>query len=288
MIFLQLLINGIAIGSMYALVAVGFAIIFSTTRIFHFAHGATFLLAAYSYYYLFAQLHYPAPVAIFFALIMSIAFGFIIERFIYRPMLQIQASFLTTFVASFGVLIVTENALVLGFSSGFQTINSTLSKGKLIGSLVVPMVDFVAVGIALILFVLLQWFMKKTRTGVLLRAMADSAELVDTVGIGKTKYSVFSFLLGSALVAPAAILMIYLTGLSPSSGSWAILIALSATIVGGVGSLPGAALGGLIMGIAENVGVWKLASDWKGAITFGVLLLFLLLRPSGILGNVRR
>ncbi len=287
-LLLQLAINGVAIGCLYALVAVGFAVIFGVTRIFHFAHGATYLLAAYAYYATVSIFHFSALVGLGIAALVAMAFGSACERLVYRPMLRSESSFLTVFVASFGLFIVVENLIVLIFGSGFSTLESALSKGLLFGPFELSPVGIIAIGGSAVLLLGLELFLAHTDAGTALRAMADSAELVQIIGLDRHRCAQLAFAAGSLLAVPAAVLSVHLSGLSPQSGASMILIAMASTIVGGIGSLYGAALGGVVLGVAENVGIWRLPASWGDGIAFGVLLLFLLLRPAGIVSALRR
>ena len=288
MIVLQLFIEGLAVGSLYALAAVGFALIYATTRTFHFAHGGTMLLCAYAFYQTTAAWHWPVALGLLAALAVAVAFGVGVDRFVYQPMRRTEASFLTMFAASFGLLIVATNVVALIFGSSFYTLSSPLSRGFLLGPVLISRANLLSAACAIVLIVLLQWFIRKTRTGVVLRAMMDDPALVRLFGLGDRRYSAAAFLIGSALMVPTAVLMTYTSGLQPSMGAVITLVAIAGAIVGGIGNLWGAALGGLLLGVAENVGVWQLSSSWKPAITFGVLLLFLMVKPAGLLGTRSR
>lgn len=287
-VLFQMFVEGVAAGSLYALAAVGFALIYATTRTFHFAHGATMMLAAYAFYQAVAVWQWPAVLAVALAVAVAVAFGVGVERLVYQPMRRTDASFLTIFAASFGLLIVATNVVVLLFGNSFYSVDSTLSRGFLVGPLYLSWINLLSVAVALVSIAALQWFMRRTRTGVILRAMMDDAALVGVFGLGDRRYGMIAFAIGSALVAPAAILTSYNSGLQPSMGALLTLLAIAGAIVGGIGNLWGAALGGLLLGIAENVGVWQLSSVWKPAITFGVLLVFLMFKPDGLLGAAAR
>lgn len=279
---LQLCVDGVAIGALFALASVGFALIYSTTRTFHFAHGGTMILAAYAYYESVSAWRWPIVAALGFSVAVAIVFGVGVDHFVYQPMRRTKASFLTLFAASFGLLIVATNVVVLAFGSGFYSVSSNLGRGFLVGPILVSRADVYAVIVAAALIALLQWFMRRTRTGVVLRAMMDDRELVDVFGFDSRRYSVVAFLVGSALIVPVAVLTCYTSGLQPGVGAVITLVSIAAAIVGGIRSLWGAALGGLLLGIAENAGVWQFSSSWKPAIAFGVLLAFLMFRPGGI------
>lgn len=284
MLFWQLLLQGIAAGAGYALIAVGFALIYSTTRTFHFAHGVTYALAAYAYYASVQTLHWHPAVAVVVAACIAVLFGVGVDALVYQPMRRTAASFLTLFAASFGVLVVVVNCLVLGFGNSFYSLSGTLSRGVEYGPFIVSMANLTEIALAAVLIPLVLVIMRRTRLGTFFRAMADNNELVEVFGFTSRRYVRLAFAIGSLCVVPAAVLAPYIGGVQPGTATVVTLIAIAATIIGGIDSIAGAALGGLLLGVAENVGIWKLSSAWKPAISFGILLLFLIVRPTGILG----
>jgi len=284
MLFWQLLLQGLAAGAGYALIAVGFALIYSTTRTFHFAHGVTYALAAYGYYAALEWLHWHPAAAIVLAACIAVAFGVGVDALVYQPMRRTAASFLTLFAASFGVLVVVVNCLVLAFGNSFYSLSGKLSQGLEYGPFVVSLANLLEIGLAAVLVPLVLALMHRTRLGTFFRAMADNNELVEVFGFTGRRYVRLAFAIGSLCVVPAAVLAPYIGGIQPGTATVVTLIAIAATIIGGIDSIAGAALGGLLLGVAENVGIWKLSSAWKPAISFGILLLFLIVRPRGILG----
>ncbi len=282
-LLIQLALNGLALGALYALMAVGFALIFGTTKIFHFAHGATFVLAAYTYYAAVSEAGLPVAFALGLCAAVALGFGLACERFVYRPMLRSESASLTIFVASFGLFIAAENAVILVFGSSYHTLESRLSRALQLGPFAISPVGLCAIVASATILGALEFFLARTYTGAALRAMADNPELVRMIGLNRYYYAKVAFAVGSLMVVPAAVLSVYLSGLSPQSGAWITLVAIASTIVGGVGSLYGAALGGIVLGVAQNVGIWRLPASWGEGIAFGVLLLFLLFRPTGLI-----
>lgn len=277
-------------GAGYALVAVGFSIIYSTTRTFHFAHGATYAIAAYGYYAVVVMAGLNPAIGVIVSCALATGFGVAVDAFIYRPMRRTKASFLTLFAASFGILIVVTNGLTLIFGNKFYSIDSPLSQGIEFGpSIIVSTAAILQIVVALALTAGLIVVINRTRLGTFLKAMHDSNELVEVYGFNSRRYASSAFFIGSLFVVPAAIMGTYIGGITPGTATMITLVAIASTIIGGIGSVAGAALGGFILGISENVGIWHLSSSWKPAISFGVLLLFLLLRPAGLVGDkVRR
>lgn len=279
----QLVIQGFAMGAVYALVAVGFALIFGTTKTFHFAHGATYAMSAYGFVGI-ATITHNVILGILGALLVAAIFGVGLDRWIYQPMRRkTAASFLTIFVASMGALYVVENAIGLIAGSTPFIRSSGITVAHKIFGLSLPPIDGVAVGTALIIFVGLTRFLNRTTIGYGLRALGDDPELVSVVGASLSRLYLWAFAIGSALVVPAAVLAVYITGGQPNMGDSIIDVAVAATIVGGVGSLPGAAVGALVLGMAQTLTLAVLPSIWQNAVGFGLLFLVIVLRPQGIM-----
>lgn len=289
MLLVQLLINGLQVGALYALIAVGFSLIFGTTKVFHFAHGATFTLAAYLFYYCYALVDLNWYVSVLVSILVAALFGAFMDRAIYRPIQRHEASFFTVFVASLGTAIVIQNILGMFFGRGFIVAASPLSRNvELFDGLFVSPVSGVAIGCALILFFVLHLFLNKTHVGIALRALATSDELVRIYGLNPRTFSTMAFVMGSLLVVPAAVLTTISSGLNPAIGHHIMLISLAATIVGGVGSLKGAAYTGVVLGVAENIALAYFEPQWSEAVTFVVLFLVIIFRPSGLFGQTIR
>jgi branched-chain amino acid transport system permease protein len=286
MLLLQLLINGIQVGALYALIAVGFSLIFGSTRVFHFAHGATFTLAGYVFYAVVALAHLHWLLGVLAATAAAVAFGVALNRLVYVPIQKHEGSFFTVFVASFGMGIVVQNLCGMVFGRSFVSVDSALSRSvELLPGLFVSPLSGIAIVIAIVFFFGLQLFLMRTHTGMAMRALADNPELVRAYGLSPRRLSTIVFALGSLLAVPAALLSAASSGLNPAVGHHAMLISLAATIVGGVGSLRGAAVAGLVLGLAENLALAHFEPQWSEAITFIVLFLFIMFRPSGLFGR---
>jgi len=190
------------------------------------------------------------------------------------------------FVASFGVAIVVQNLIGMVFGRGFVTVSTPLSRSIEIASgLYVSPLSGIAIVCAVLFFLGLQLFLTRTHVGIALRALAENPELVRAYGMSPRRLSTYAFALGSLLVVPSALLTSASSGLNPAVGSDVMLISLAATIVGGVGSLRGAACAGLLLGLGQNLALWRLESQWSEAVTFVVLFLFILFRPAGFFGR---
>jgi branched-subunit amino acid ABC-type transport system permease component len=285
-LLLQLLFNGLQLGAIYALTAVGFALIFGSTKVFHVAHGASFTLAGYLFWWSINTQKWHWSIGIAIAVAVVVAFGLFMERFIYRPIQRHEGAFFTVFIAAFGTQIIVQNLVGTVFGRGFETVTMDISRAvELAPGLFVAPVAGVAVAVALAFFAALTLFLARTQVGTGLRALADNPDLVRIFGLEPTRLAQVAFALGSALVVPAAALTAVTQGINPGIGAHIMLISLAATIVGGIGSLKGAAYGGMLLGLAESLAVWKLDPQWSEAVTFIILFVFIIFRPAGFLGR---
>lgn len=285
MLFLQLFISGLQTGAIYALTAAGFALIFGATRVFHVAHGATFALAGYAFLAC-TDAGLPWPVGALAALVLAVAFGLAMDAFIYRPIQRHEGSFFTVFVAAFGMSIVVQSVIELAFGRGFVTVSSPLTMAREVApGIYLADIFWVAAGVAVALFVLVTLFLERTRAGIGLRALSENPELLRAYGLSSRRLSAMAFGLGSALAVPGAILTTMTSGLQPAISHQVMLISLAAAVVGGIGSLRGAALAGLLLGVVENLVIGVLDTQWSAAAGFVVLFAFILFKPSGLFGQ---
>jgi len=282
----QLIINGIIAGSIYALVAIGFTVIYRTVKFFHFAHGVVYTAGAYFIYTLIISLHLDFILSFFLSIILAAILGIAIDRFVYYPLRKQNASNLIFLLASFGVFIFIQNLIQLIYGAQILTIRTgPIKEGHHFLGAVITDIQITILVVSIILMILLWSFIKRTKLGGAMRAVADDPVAASVVGINPEKIIMASFAIGSALAGAAGILISFETNMETTMGFNAILKGIIASIIGGIGSIPGAVLGGFFLGLAENLGIWKISAGWKDAIAFGILIVFLLVRPWGILGR---
>ncbi|MFG1371991.1 branched-chain amino acid ABC transporter permease [Xanthobacter oligotrophicus] len=285
MLLTQLAVAGIQTGMLYALTAAGFALIFGATRVFHVAHGATFILAGYAFLEA-VQLGLHWSLASLVALMAAVAFGLFMDAFVYRPIQKHEGSFFTVFVASFGAGIAMQALIQFFFGGGFATISVPLTRAaQVLPGLYVAPVFWVALGVAVTVFAAVSLFLERTHAGLGLRALSENPELLRAYGLSARRLSALAFVLGSALAVPGAILTTVTTGIQPADGAHVVLVSLAATVVGGIGSIRGAALAGLLLGLVENLVVSVVDTQWSQAASFVVLFGFILFRPNGLMGR---
>ena len=288
----QLVLNGIIAGSIYSLIALGFTIIYKTVRFFHFAHGVVYAAGAYFAYSLSVSLGINPILSFFFASILVAILGIVIDRIVYQPLRINAAPGLVFLIASFGVFIFIQNLLQLLYGAQILTLSTEPAKeGHQLSVLgfqlnaVITDIQILILAVSCLLAVVLYLLINKTKIGKAIQAVADDPMGARVSGIYDEKVILYAFGIGSALAGMAGVLISLETNIEPTMGMNAILKGIIASIIGGIGSIPGALLGGFLLGIIENLGIWKIQAGWKDMIAFTVLILFLLFRPEGILGK---
>jgi len=282
---MQFFINGIISGAIYALIALGFTVIYRTVKFFHFAHGIVYAVGAYIAYSLIISLGLNPIVSFFLAAALAGVVGVIIDRLVYRPLRKRKAPNLVFLLASFGVFIFIQNLLQLVYGAQILTIRTgPVKEGHHILGAVITDTQILILVVSVALCSGLWFFVKKTKLGKAMRAVADDRIGASVVGINPERIILAAFAIGSALAGAAGILISLETNIEPTMGFNAILKGIIASIIGGIGSIPGAMLGALFLGIAENLGIWKISAGWKDCISFAILIIFLLVRPGGIMG----
>lgn len=285
MIFLQLLINGLIAGSIYALVASGFSLIYSTNRFIHFAHGTMVTVGAYLTFLFFVKWGVNFYVSGILVVLAIALLGYVIFTLVYNPLKKKRSSNAILLIASIGLMILLENLMLLIFGSDVKTLNFIkVQKGVEFWGAVITPLQIIIIVSAIILLVLLWLFVKYSKIGKTMRAVADNSELAKISGINIEKIKAVSFLVGSGIAGFAAVLIALEQNIEPIMGTNLMIKGFTGAIIGGVTSMPGAVLGSYLLGIIENFGIWFLPSGYKDAIAFVLLLIFLLIRPNGILG----
>jgi branched-chain amino acid transport system permease protein len=213
--------------------------------------------------------------------------GFLLEIVLFRRLRARKASNMVLLVASLGAFTAIQAVLAILFTSQFQTLTPLLSETQIVplGPAVMTSVQLLMCILALAVLALLWALLSKTKFGRAVRAVSDDEEVAKIVGIDTNKIIALTFVIGSGIVGAAGILIGFDTGLEPTMGLSMLLKAVIAAIIGGIGNVYGAFLGGYLLGFAENYGIWYVSGEWKDAIAFAILILFLLFRPEGILGK---
>ncbi|MEX0974784.1 MAG: branched-chain amino acid ABC transporter permease, partial [Bacillota bacterium] len=293
----QGLVNGLVLGSVYALIALGYSMVYGVLRILNFAHGEVFMVCSFAGWLLIsalggdaARLHPALLLTSVLALSMAAgaALGLAVERVAYRP--HRKSGRLAPLLSAIGVSIFLQNVVMLATQGRVRTVpTGWLVEGRgtiAFGNVTVPFTGVLILAVSTVLTLGLQFVVRRTRAGRMMRAVSEDMECASYVGIPVDRVIAFTFALGSALAGAAGVLVgLYYTQVDFAMGFSAGMKAFTAAVLGGIGSLPGAVLGGLVLGIAESLGTIMVAPVYKDAIAFGILILALVVRPNGILGE---
>jgi branched-chain amino acid transport system permease protein len=298
--FFQELVNGVTTGALYALVALGFSMVYGVLKLLNFAHGDLYMVGAYIGFFVIqwfggAQ-HLSIAVPLLLVIMFVLAAGLVgglgvaIERFAYRPLRD--APRIAPLITAIGVSFFLESSALLLFGAQYRVYNTadfiSLSSGIQIGSVTIDSVQILVLVLGLVLMVGLQLLVNRTRLGRQMRAVAADREAAEMLGINVNFVITATFFLGSALAGVAGIMGgLLFNQVTSTIGFIAGLKAFTAAVVGGIGSIPGAMLGGLVIGVAESFVTGYISSTYSNLIVFGILIVVMLIRPSGLLGRAQ-
>lgn len=280
----QLVLNGLANGAVYALMAVGFAIVFNATHVFHLAHGAVLTFAAYCFYVLVGVVGMSLVVAVPATMLASALFGCVIELCVYAPLRLRGAGAGGLMIASLGVLALCQNVYAIIFSTDVLTVRSGGLSIFQFGGLTVTSLNIADAVVAVLVFFVLNLFLTRTRQGRAIRALADNPQLAPVVGIEARHMYLLVMAIGSVLALIAAVLLTWDLGVQPAMGFLIVFFSAVAVAIGGHGYLPGALVGAFVFGVLQQLATWQLDSRWQDGVTFAAVLAFLAIRPQGIFG----
>jgi branched-chain amino acid transport system permease protein len=286
-IVVQIALNAVIAGAIYTLVAVGFSLIYSAARFFDLGYGALAVAGGYSVLYFYDKLGLSLVPAIVLGVLIAAVLGVACEYCIYRPLRARKSSNTVMLVVSLGVLTVVQAVIAILFTSQFQTLSKDVGSERIFSIFggAITETQVVILAAALAIMAALALVLKYSLFGKAVRAVADDEEVANIVGIDSKKIMMAVFAIGSAIGAVAGIGTGFDTGLQPTVGLTLLLKGVVAAIIGGIGSIWGAALGAFLLALIENLGAWQFSGEWKDAIAFAVLIVFLLFRPQGILGK---
>ena len=284
---LEQLINGLRTGSIYALIALGYTMVYGIAKMINFAHGDIIMVGAYAILFGVTLLGLPMWLAVVGGIIVCAVLGMTIERVAYRPLRQRNAPRISALITAIGVSFLLENGFQLLFGSTYRTFPSVFPATPLrFGDVRVSIGTIVTIAIVAILMVLLTLFIQRTHMGKAMRAVSEDMSAARLMGINVNTTITMTFAIGSALAAVGSVL--YCAAypqVQPYMGSMLGLKAFVAAVFGGIGVMPGAMLGGFVMGIAESLTKGYISSQLSDAVVFGILIVILLVKPSGIMGK---
>lgn len=281
----QLTVSGVIVGMTYALLGVSFGVIYATTKIFHLAHAVPYAAAAYGAVWAAERLGFSLLLSCLFGLLVGTALGLAIEFFAYRPMVRRDATLLTIFLVSLGISVAFPNLLQIGFGPDNKALPGFQNQTYEVGVVTVSRHDILILAITAVLITVVVLFIDRTRFGRSVTAMRTNPTMASAVGIDRKKVYLLVFAIGSALASVAGLLFTIRGVASPTMGLAPILTAFIAAFLGGIGSLRGAALGGLLLGLVSSWSAYFLEVDYGPVVVFGAMFLVLLIRPQGLLGK---
>lgn len=285
---LQFIFNGLSLGAIYAVIAFGFGLIYTTTKIFHIAHAAVFTATSYIFYTLVINFQINLYISVVVATLLGGCMGLLIELYLYRPLQNRKATGSIYIIASLGVYIVIQNIISMIFGNQNLFINQEPADAYRVGSIIIDDSQILNLFFGVLLSIIIYFFLKKTNLGKDIAAFADNAFLAEILGFNIHFLRLAIFFIGSCLSGFGAILLAINLGIDPHFGLSIILVSLVAVTVGGIGVLAGGAIGGLFVGFLQGVIAIKVPSQWETSVMFLLLVLFLLFRPYGLIGKKRR
>ena len=285
MSFLTYFINGLSLGSIYAIIALGYTMVYGIAKMLNFAHGDFIMVGCYIIFSVSRALSGNSIVAIIISIVLCTVLGITTEFVAYRP-LRGAASPLAVLITAIGVSYLLENIALLIFGADVKSFTSVIKWEGLTfadGQLRIQGVTIITIVVSIVILITLQLFINKTKQGQAMLAVAEDRGAATLMGINVNKTIMLTFAIGSALAAVAGALLC--SAYSPYTGAMPGIKAFVAAVLGGIGSIPGAMIGGLVLGIVEILSKTYISSQLSDAIVFGILVLVLLIKPTGILGK---
>ena len=284
---IEQLINGLSTGSIYALIALGYTMVYGIARMINFAHGDIIMVGAYALYVGVSLMNLPIAAAILLSIIVCAVLGITVEKVAYKPLRK--APPLAVLITAIGVSFLLQNLALLIFKATPIPFHSVIQVPSVsIGGITISGVTIVTLVMTLISMVILTLFINQTRAGSAMRAVSEDKGAAELMGINVNRTISQTFAIGSVLAAIAGILYIcQYQSLRPTLGALPGIKAFVAAVLGGIGNVPGAMLGGIVLGLIESIAKAYISTELSDAIVFGVLVVVLLVRPSGLLGKLK-
>ena len=281
----QLILNSVIAGAIYAMVALGFNLIYGATKFFNLTHGVIAVVGAYAFLFFGKTLGFNLYLSVLIGVAMAAVVGYGLDKLIYRPLRRRKASNMAFLIASLGAFTALQAVVAILFTSQFQTLWQNYSTQKIyeIYGGVITQTQLIILVSGIFITAVLVLVLKYTLFGKMVRAVSDDEGAAKIIGINTNKIISRVFIIGSAIAGLAGILIGFDTGVEPTMGMSLLLKGVVVSVIGGVGNIYGGFFGAFLLGFAENFGIWKISGEWKDAIAFALLIVFLLFRPQGII-----
>ena len=284
----QFVINGLITGILYSLLAIGFALVYNTTRVFHIAAAGIYVFAAYMFWFFVARVGLSVIPASLVAIVLTMVLSLLSELLVYRPLKNKKASLNVAMIASIGAMTVIVNTIAMCFGNETKVVENAILQPMTFGDIIITTPQKYQALIGIVVLAVFMIILRRTNWGLRLRALSADETLFETLGYDTKVTRVMVFLASGAFIAIASCLTVYDVGLDPNMGMSVLISAVVAMIIGGVGKFSTCILGGLTLGVLQSLTVYQFASNWQNAVTFLVLLILLFLRPQGIAGYKQR
>ena len=283
--FLSYLINGLGLGSVYAIIALGYTMVYGIAKMLNFAHGDVIMIGAYVAFFALNNFGLPLPAAVLLSIVVCTALGVTVERLAYKPLRQ--ASSLSVLITAIGVSYFLQNAAQLLWSSSTKVFPTIIPNGGIsLGALSISYLTLITIATCVLVMICLTLFINRTKTGRAMRACSEDKGASTLMGINVNRIISITFAIGSGLAAIAAVLLCATyPSVFPTLGAMPGIKAFTAAVFGGIGSIPGAFLGGLLLGVIEIFAKAYISTQLSDAIVFAVLIIVLLIKPTGLLGK---
>lgn len=287
MSFVSYLLSGISLGSVYAIIALGYTMVYGIAKMLNFAHGDIIMVGGYASFIAISQMGFPPVVGILVSIIVCTALGVTIEKVAYRPLRG--ADSLAVLITAIGVSYLLQNLALLIFGANTKSYTSVVKLPPLKlagGALLISAETIVTIAVCVLILIVLLLFIHKTKAGQAMLAVSEDKGAATLMGVNVNATIALTFAIGSALAAIAGVLLCSAyPSLTPTTGAMPGIKAFVAAVLGGIGSVPGAMLGGILLGVLENLSKAYISSQLSDAIVFSVLIIVLLVKPTGILGK---
>lgn len=282
---LQQLVNGLSLGSIYALLALGYTMVYGIIKLINFAHGDIYMLGAFWGYYVINQLHFNFWLALASSMLFCALVGVVIEYLAYRPLRNSPR--IAALITAIGVSFLLENGMAYTFSSNVRSFPQVMKVTQYhLGSVSISNIQILILVVSIVLMILLQLIVQRTKMGKAMRAVSVDPDAAQLIGINIDRTISFTFALGSAMAGAAGVLIgLYYNSIDPLMGMTPGIKAFVAAVLGGIGLIPGAAIGGFVIGLLETLMQSIGFSAYKDAAVYAVLIIILLIKPAGILGK---
>lgn len=288
MSFISYLLNGICLGSVYAIIALGYTMVYGIAKMLNFAHGDVIMVGGYAAFSIMMYCGGNPWLAVLTAIVVCTVLGILIETVAYRPLLE-AASPLAVLITAIGVSYLLQNVVLLVFGStpkSFQSVVSLPSLKLAGGALTISGTTIVTILCCIVIMVVLIWFINKTKPGQAMLAVSEDKGAAQLMGINVNQTIALTFAIGSGLAAVAGVLLLSsYPSLTPYTGSMPGIKAFVAAVFGGIGSIPGAMVGGILLGVIEILAKGYISSQLSDAIVFAVLIIVLIVKPTGLFGK---